>query len=1264
MKPTCSHCGHALAGLGLLLACLWPAGRAWGYAELRIYKPAGAQLGTNEYAFDTANSSGVELVPKVSTGIATASVENGGLFVFASSFVGGASSVAWQEVWFSVPEPVHVYATITMSYTGDAFTYGFASWAGTSWRWLVNSPGVSGSWHDHDIAAAFTVETVGGKVIDLALELIGLPPVVEEIVELIQDVWDVYELSQHMTALEAGGNAVRVEQTVHFTVPEGSHVFAVGIKATASAFLTGFGSAVLQAQVQEIRLGLNSQEGLFPDLVISGVVVENEDELRTHGPVKLTVERANIGNADTDLETYELVALPTNGGPAVMIRDRGRSGYRGYAAIPAYTTRSESFLHTFTTKGKFTLLGREDPDELVPELEELNNQHQKAIRVRGTPPNAPVEPNPGCTLQLQRNQPFTLSTWPGTDPDSDPLFYRFEMDAQDGRGWSALTNAFNPGSNGWSATPRLTITPVLPDADLLPPPSLGLDARSFVTLTTNAYRLRAQVADEDGFSPCSAPKGITLVLNTLPGQPTLTGNLFSDTVQGVALTARATDAEGDAMAFRFNWADTFAPAWTEWLWCEPGTNAVTVSHLYASPGKYCIAVEATDLYATRYTTPAKTSPSATHCVDISAYWAPSNSLTVVSADKGRGARLPNAPFSVTGGTNLAATTGPAGFWQTAALPGTYTITFSNVPGYTTPAVQSQTLLPHGTVEFKGEYTHETGGIQVFCNIAGKGSISGQGTAQGNDHSFAGLSWSVANAWTGPRVIEYAPVEPAVYGRPVPPRDTNSLMAGGSITFHGRYIKRPLAHLTFRYPTNAYQPSNAFALVNEDTIELDASGSFSPAQPTGNGAFPPLTLAVERYRFDFDEARAYEEGDAEGAADGTLDGKTPHTFRRSGRRVVTATVFDSVGCPSLGTNVEVWVKERPVAAMTLEPSPAIAGEAITFAGSGTDADGDTIIAYEWTSSLAGLLSTKQTFAVSNLAPGRHEISLRAQGSDLVWSQPAREFLEVVPPLDWPAFKRNPTRPANQPAYAGRGFGQLPYGVAAGWPFLADSPIEGSPVAANLDGDWINGLEVVFVSRLGTLYVTDNGGLLRWSAPVGASSSTPAIGDLNGDGQPDLVVGSQTGVRAFTAQGSSVFTYVAGATFESAMPIIADVDPRSPGAEVAVTADDGSVHLIYRGGTAGTNQWPFVYGGSPGPPSGQMFAPAPAVAELSAADAGREVVGGEPTACSTSSVPAARISPRTPCPAGRLFAPRPPSPTCARRCPDRRSSSAPTPGCCIA
>jgi len=76
--------------------------------------------------------------------------------------------------------------------------------------------------------------------------------------------------------------------------------------------------------------------------------------------------------------------------------------------------------------------------------------------------------------------------------------------------------------------------------------------------------------------------------------------------------------------------------------------------------------------------------------------------------------------------------------------------------------------------------------------------------------------------------------------------------------------------------------------------------------------------------------------------------------------------------------------------------AIGGQAVTFSGSATDSQGHAATAYEWTSSIDGVISTAAGFSTSSLAVGAHTISFRARCASGAWSDPAIYALNVVAP----------------------------------------------------------------------------------------------------------------------------------------------------------------------------------------------------------------------------------------------------------------------------
>jgi hypothetical protein len=89
------------------------------------------------------------------------------------------------------------------------------------------------------------------------------------------------------------------------------------------------------------------------------------------------------------------------------------------------------------------------------------------------------------------------------------------------------------------------------------------------------------------------------------------------------------------------------------------------------------------------------------------------------------------------------------------------------------------------------------------------------------------------------------------------------------------------------------------------------------------------------------------------------------------------------------------EHKPVALIDqITPSPANAGEPVSFLGHGTDPDGnETIAGYEWRSDIDGLLSSAASFDTDGLTIGRHLISFRVKDDDETWSRAFTALLDV-------------------------------------------------------------------------------------------------------------------------------------------------------------------------------------------------------------------------------------------------------------------------------
>jgi N-acetylneuraminic acid mutarotase/FtsZ-binding cell division protein ZapB len=90
--------------------------------------------------------------------------------------------------------------------------------------------------------------------------------------------------------------------------------------------------------------------------------------------------------------------------------------------------------------------------------------------------------------------------------------------------------------------------------------------------------------------------------------------------------------------------------------------------------------------------------------------------------------------------------------------------------------------------------------------------------------------------------------------------------------------------------------------------------------------------------------------------------------------------------------------------SISPTPATRGQAISFSGHGSDSDG-SIVAYKWTSSLNGTISTSASFSVSTLAVGTHTIYFSAQDNSGAWSSDTVAIVTVnVPITEDPTYQQ--------------------------------------------------------------------------------------------------------------------------------------------------------------------------------------------------------------------------------------------------------------------
>ena len=80
--------------------------------------------------------------------------------------------------------------------------------------------------------------------------------------------------------------------------------------------------------------------------------------------------------------------------------------------------------------------------------------------------------------------------------------------------------------------------------------------------------------------------------------------------------------------------------------------------------------------------------------------------------------------------------------------------------------------------------------------------------------------------------------------------------------------------------------------------------------------------------------------------------------------------------------------------SVSPEVVAEGETVSFAGQGSDADGE-VVGYEWRSDLDGALSQSASFQTNSLSEGEHVISFVVQDNSDEWSAKARVSVIVLP-----------------------------------------------------------------------------------------------------------------------------------------------------------------------------------------------------------------------------------------------------------------------------
>jgi len=154
----------------------------------------------------------------------------------------------------------------------------------------------------------------------------------------------------------------------------------------------------------------------------------------------------------------------------------------------------------------------------------------------------------------------------------------------------------------------------------------------------------------------------------------------------------------------------------------------------------------------------------------------------------------------------------------------------------------------------------------------------------------------------------------------------------------------------------------------------------------------------------------------------------------------------------------------------------------------------------------------------------------------------------------------------------------------WTFSAGGPVESSPAFGDINGD--GRLEVVFgVSQQG-IYALDSLGRKLWFFQTGMDvrvpgnpariRSSPALGDINSDGQMEAVIGANDGhIYALRASSGSLLWQVSVGDYVESSPTIGDIDGDG---RLEVLCGTHARYMTVLDGATGQQKWRFAPNGS--------------------------------------------------------------------------------------
>lgn len=267
--------------------------------------------------------------------------ESGSVGAYANALVGGATAEAMQQLDFYVGRTKSVNIDAKIIRTGGKTTFGFAAFAGTEKTWSWDD--FQTNYHRSDVDPWWSWDDIILKIINLVAVLVGyVPGNISKAISALASVVDMKALNAQLENMFNNSDAEELDIQFSFTADPGYHSIWVGLRSTASACITGTGSAVTMGQVSSIT--------------IDGIATPDSPSIT--GPASCKTGESCDFSAECQDPNNDNIKYFFDWG------DGSNSGWTDYINSGGKVTKS----HTYSDKGVYTIKVKvEDIDRMQSE---------------------------------------------------------------------------------------------------------------------------------------------------------------------------------------------------------------------------------------------------------------------------------------------------------------------------------------------------------------------------------------------------------------------------------------------------------------------------------------------------------------------------------------------------------------------------------------------------------------------------------------------------------------------------------------------------------------------------------------------------------------------------------------------------------------------------------------------------------------------------------------------------------------------------------